>query len=67
MPAPKTGFQVVINHEEQYVLVPVGKQVPGTYKPTGFSGTKEECLAYVKKVWKGVSPTDWQAFLKSVK
>jgi MbtH protein len=49
-------FVVLINHEEQYALWPVNKPVPEKWRPAGVSGSKEECLAYVRRVWTDMRP-----------
>jgi MbtH protein len=55
--AEETGnFLVVINGEEQYSLWPMGKALPAGWKASGFSGTKQECLAHVDSVWADMRP-----------
>jgi MbtH protein len=49
-------FDVVINHEEQYSIWPVGREIPDGWTATGFSGTKEECLAHIREVWTDMRP-----------
>ncbi|GAA2709827.1 MbtH family protein [Micromonospora olivasterospora] len=48
--------KVLVNHEEQYSLWPDFLDVPSGWKDTGVSGSKEECLAYVKEVWTDMRP-----------
>jgi len=49
-------YTVVVNHEEQYSIWPVGKQIPLGWKDAGKSGPKEECLSYIKEVWTDMRP-----------
>ncbi len=62
-------YAVVINHEEQYSIWPVDREVPKgwTNVPppdvTGFSagaaspvGSKAECIAYIEEVWTDMRP-----------
>jgi MbtH protein len=49
-------YKVVINHEEQYSIWPAYKENPLGWREAGKSGTKEECLAYIKKVWTDMRP-----------
>lgn len=49
-------YRVVVNHEEQYSIWPVDQDIPLGWKDAGKSGTKEECLAYVKEVWTDMRP-----------
>ncbi|HUF38156.1 MAG TPA: MbtH family NRPS accessory protein [Anaerolineales bacterium] len=63
----KTQFKVVINHEEQYNIIPSSDNIPKGFEAAGKIGTKEECLAYVKSVWTKATPKDWQKLVNSLK
>jgi MbtH protein len=52
----KTIYNVVVNHEEQYSIWPVWKDIPLGWKAVGKSGPKAECLAYIKEVWTDMRP-----------
>jgi MbtH protein len=52
----QTIYRVVVNHEEQYSIWPAHKDNAPGWKDAGKSGTKEECLAYVKEVWTDMRP-----------
>lgn len=54
--ADKTTYKVVLNHEEQYSLWPTYRENALGWKDAGKSGTKEECLAYIKEVWTDMRP-----------
>jgi MbtH protein len=59
MPAEKedrTIYKVVVNHEEQYSIWPEFRENALGWKSAGKSGTKEECLAYIKEVWTDMRP-----------
>lgn len=49
-------YNVVVNHEEQYSIWPVEKEIPLGWRAVGKSGSKEECLAYIKEVWTDMRP-----------
>ena len=51
-----TIYKVVVNHEEQYSIWSDGREVPLGWRDVGKSGTKEECLAYIKEVWTDMRP-----------
>jgi MbtH protein len=51
-----TEYKVVINHEEQYSLWPVGQVTPRGWKDVGKQGTKKACLAYIEEVWTDMRP-----------
>jgi uncharacterized protein YbdZ (MbtH family) len=49
-------YKVVANHEEQYSIWPDYKELPRGWNHTGKTGTKAECLAYIKEVWTDMRP-----------
>lgn len=49
-------LKVVVNHEEQYSLWPSYRENPPGWREAGKSGSKEECLAYIKEVWTDMRP-----------
>jgi MbtH protein len=49
-------FRVVINIEDQYSIWPIRKEIPYGWSDVGISGSKEECLAYIKEVWTDMRP-----------
>jgi MbtH protein len=51
-----TIYKVVMNHEEQYSIWPAHRQNPDGWNDAGKSGTKAECLAYIKEVWPDMRP-----------
>jgi len=52
----KTIYEVVVNHEEQYSIWPDYRELPAGWKAVGKSGTKQECLDYIKEVWTDMRP-----------
>ena len=51
-----TICKVVVNHEEQYSIWLADRQPLLGWKEVGKSGTKSECLAYIKEVWTDMRP-----------
>jgi MbtH protein len=51
-----TIYKVVVNHEEQYSIWPSEKKFPVGWTATGKTGSKTECLAYIKEVWTDMRP-----------
>src|SRR5262252_1545603 len=51
-----TIYKVVVNHEEQYSIWPDRKENPLGWNSVGKTGTKAECLAYIKEVWTDMRP-----------
>ncbi|MFC4072469.1 MbtH family protein [Actinoplanes subglobosus] len=54
-PAPQR-FVVVHNDEEQYSTWPAGLPVPNGWHTDGFTGSQEECLQHVSRVWTDLRP-----------
>ncbi|MEU8383606.1 MbtH family protein [Streptosporangium sp. NPDC048865] len=50
------GYRVVVNHEEQYSIWPDGRDIPDGWREEGVSGTKEDCLAHIDRVWTDLRP-----------
>jgi len=55
-PEDKTTYKVVVNHEEQYSIWPLDRENPAGWRDAGKSGSKAECLEYVKEVWTDMRP-----------
>ncbi len=49
-------YRVVVNHEEQYSIWPVERENAPGWQDAGKSGTKAECLDYIKAVWTDMRP-----------
>jgi MbtH protein len=52
----KTQYKVVVNHEEQYSIWPADRDNPLGWRDAGRTGTKAECLEYIKEVWTDMRP-----------
>lgn len=49
-------YKVVLNHEEQYSIWLADRENPLGWTDGGKSGTKAECLEYIKEVWTDMRP-----------
>ncbi|HET8840050.1 MAG TPA: MbtH family NRPS accessory protein [Ktedonobacteraceae bacterium] len=49
-------YKVVINHERQYSIWPVGRENPPGWYDVGKVGEKAICLNYIKDVWVDMRP-----------
>jgi MbtH protein len=54
---------VVINEEEQYSIWPEFKTLPHGWRAAGKSGTRSECLAYIREVWTDMRPASLRRIL----
>ena len=52
----KTIYKVGMNHEEQYSIWPADRENALGWNDAGKTGTKAECLAYIKEVWTDMRP-----------
>ena len=46
-------YKVVVNHEEQYSIWPVDREIPRGWKETGTTGTQEECETHIARLRQG--------------
>jgi MbtH protein len=51
-----TIYKVVVNHEEQYSIWPLDRVNAPGWNDAGKSGTKSECLAYIREIWTDMRP-----------
>jgi MbtH protein len=49
-------YTVVVNHEEQYSIWPVGRPIPAGWREAGQTGEKQACLDWIKTVWTDMRP-----------
>ena len=49
-------YKVVLNHEEQYSIWPADRENPLGWNDEGYSGTKEDCIEHIEKVWTDMRP-----------
>ena len=52
----KTVYKVVVNHEEQYSIWPSDRENPPGWQDAGNTGSKQECLSFIKEVWTDMRP-----------
>jgi MbtH protein len=49
-------YRVIVNHEEQYSIWFADKEIPFGWADVGKSGTKPECLEYIRQIWTDMRP-----------
>jgi MbtH protein len=52
----ETGFQVVVNDEEQHSIWFSDRALPDGWRAVGREGTKQECLDYIEQAWPDITP-----------
>lgn len=57
-------FRVLVNEEEQYSLWPDYKSIPGGWRDTGVSGSKQACLEHIETVWIDMRPRSLREFMQ---
>ena len=58
-------YEVVMNHEEQYSIWPVGRELPLGWEKTGKSSRKQECLDHIATVWTDMRPLSLRKQMES--
>ena len=62
---PPVQYHAVINHEEQYNVLPVGAKIPRGWRSAGLpAGTLREIRAQLVKVWKNRTPGELERVIK---
>jgi len=51
-----TIYKVVVNHEQQYSIWIADRENALGWSDVGKTGSKAECLAYIKEVWTDMRP-----------
>lgn len=49
-------YKAVVNHEEQYSIWSVDRELPLGWNYAGKMGTKLECLEFINEVWTDMRP-----------
>jgi MbtH protein len=57
-------YAVVVNDEEQYSIWPTGRDLPAGWRTEGFSGTEDECLAYIDETWTDMRPASLRRWMR---
>jgi MbtH protein len=66
VPDETAEFLVVLNHEEQYSIWPVGWEIPSGWRADGVTGTEAECLDHIDRVWTDMRPLSLRRSSSSV-
>jgi MbtH protein len=59
----QTIYRVVMNHEEQYSIWPVSRELPLGWQDAGKTGSKQECLSHINEVWTDMRPLSLRKFM----
>jgi len=49
-------YKAVVNHEQQYSISFADRPNPPGWQDAGKTGTKSECLSFIKEVWTDMRP-----------
>jgi MbtH protein len=52
----RTIYKVVVNSEDQYSIWPADRENAPGWNDEGKTGTRAECLEYIKEVWTDMRP-----------
>jgi MbtH protein len=53
---PEMMYKAVVNHEQQYSIWPLGRELPVGWTAVGFEGSKQDVLAHIESVWTDMTP-----------
>lgn len=59
------NYRVVMNDEEQYSIWIADRPIPNGWRDAARSGSKLECLAYIKEIWTDMRPLSLRNKMKS--
>jgi MbtH protein len=59
-------YKVVVNHEQQYSIWPFHRPNPLGWEDAGKSGTKTDCLEFIKEVWTDMRPLSLRRKMEQV-
>jgi MbtH protein len=61
---PNNRTQAVdVNDEEQYSIWPAERDLPPGWRREGFTGTEDECLAYIDATWTDMRPASLRRWM----
>ncbi|WP_121717434.1 MbtH family NRPS accessory protein [Streptomyces sp. E5N91] len=49
-------YRVVVNHEEQYSIWPVDRDLPAGWSAEGTEGKRADCLSHIGEIWTDMRP-----------
>lgn len=52
----ESDLQVVVNDEDQHSVWPVGRELPDGWRAEGTTGSRQDCLAHIDRVWTDLRP-----------
>jgi MbtH protein len=56
-------YKVIVNHEEQFKVWPAATANPRGWSDAGKTGTRDECIDHVEKVWTDMRPRNWREYV----
>lgn len=62
----KSLYDVVVNHEEQYSIWLINRDIPLGWRAIGKRGLKQECLDYIKEIWTDLRPLSLRKKMEQV-
>jgi MbtH protein len=60
-------YRAVVNDEEQYSIWPADRENPAGWRDTGVSGSKQECLDHIERVWTDMRPLSLRRHMDATK
>lgn len=64
--ADTTSYKIVVNHEEQYSILPADQKLSGTWREAGKRGIQKQRLQYIEEVWTDITPVDYKNLMSQL-
>ena len=61
-----TNYKVVVNHEEQYSIIPISNSPSKGWREIGKKGSVKECLNFIEEVWTDMKPSDKDRIMRNL-
>ena len=66
MALKNSQYKVVVNHEEQYSIIPLDQDISRGWKEVGTVGSQTECIKFIEEVWTDMKSSDRDQILRRI-
>ena len=66
MALKNSRYKVVVNHEEQYSIIPLDQDISRGWKEVGTVGSQTECIKFIEEVWTDMKSSDRDQILRRI-
>ena len=58
-------YVALVNREDQYSVWPADRETPLGWDQAGFTGSREDCLQWIKEIWTDMQPRSLREKMKA--